>query len=71
MFSYWVEIAVSAGLGVLISLLKKVKIFHFSCMLVIDFTVKLTFKLCSPVINGENHVKSHQKSSVFFAYEML
>ena len=25
------------------------------------FYCKLTFKLCSAVINGENHVKSHKK----------
>ena len=38
------------------------KIFYFSCELVIG---KLAFKICSAVINGENHVKSHQKCFVF------
>ena len=44
MFTFWVDIAVSAGVGVFISSLKKVKIFHFSCMLVIDFTVSWLLK---------------------------
>ena len=39
MFSYWVEMAVLARGGVYISSMKEVKIFDFSCMLVIDFTV--------------------------------
>ena len=34
-------------------------------MLVIDFTVSWLFEICSVVINGEIHVKSHQKSFVF------
>ena len=38
-FSYLVEMTVSEGVGVSISSLKKVKIFLFSCMLVIDFTI--------------------------------
>ena len=44
---------------------KKSEIFHFSCMLVIGFTVSCLLMICSAVINGKNHVKSHQNSFVF------
>ena len=44
MFSIWVKMAASLGVGVLISSLKKVKIFDFSCTLVTDFNVLALLK---------------------------
>ena len=51
------------GCGGLNFVMKKVKIFDFSCMLVIELTVIALLKYVA--INGKNHAKSHQKSFVF------
>ena len=70
MFSYWVEMAVSAGVGVYISSLIKVKIFHFSCMLVIDFNVSWLLKYVVLLLMVKIMLKAIKKFCVF-AYEVL
>ena len=50
-----------SGVGVLIASLKSEN-FQLLLHLGNRFYCNCTFKTCSAIINGENHVKSHQKS---------
>ena len=70
MFTNWVEMAVSAGVGVLISSLKKVKIFHFSCMLVIYLTLSWLLKYVVLLLMVKIMLKAIKKFCGF-AYEVL
>ena len=56
--------AASAGVGVLISSIKKWK-FRFFLNVGNWLYGNCTFERCCAVINDENHVKSHQKRFVF------